>query len=83
MAIAVASQLSTVLVASDSGPSLIGGLIGFVIWVLILVWIYNIARRKGRHAVGWVIFGFFFSLIALVVVLVLPSKLTTDAYRPG
>lgn len=56
----------------------VGGVIGFIIWILIMVWIYNIAKRKGRHAVGWTILGFFFSLIALIVILLLPSKHTTD-----
>ena len=64
---------------ASAGPA-IGGLIGFIVWVVILVWIYNIARRKGRHAVLWLIFGFFFSLIALIILLLLPSKRTTDAY---
>ena len=58
----------------------VGGLIGFIIWILIMVWIYNIAKRKGRHALLWLIFGFFFSIIALVILLLLPSKRTTDAY---
>jgi hypothetical protein len=46
-----------------------------------MIWIYNIAKRKGRHALGWLILGFFFSIFALIVVLVLPSKRTTDAAR--
>jgi hypothetical protein len=58
-----------------------GGVIGFIVWILIMVWIYNIARRKGRHAVGWLILGFFFSFISLIVLLVLPSKRTTAAAR--
>jgi hypothetical protein len=46
-----------------------------------MVWIYNIAKRKGRHALGWLILGFFFSIISLIVLLVLPSKRITDAAR--
>jgi hypothetical protein len=64
------------VLASDAGTAF-GGLIGFIIWLLIMVWIYNIAKRKGRHAVGWVILGFFFSLISLIIILLLPSKRTT------
>ncbi len=55
-------------------------LIGLAIWLLVMVWIYNIAKRKGRHPVGWVILGFFFSIITLVVILLMPSKLTTDRF---
>ncbi len=69
--------MSALMLASDGG-SLFGGLLGFIVWILVMVWIYNIAKRKGRHAVGWVILGFFFSLIALLVVALLPSKRTTD-----
>jgi len=65
---------------ASSGGSAFGSVIGFILWVVIMVWIYNIARRKGRHAVLWVVLGFFFSLIALIVLLLLPSKRTTDAY---
>ncbi len=57
----------------------VGGLVGVALWVVILVWIYNIARRKGRHALGWLLLGVFFSLLTLLVVLLLPSKRTTDA----
>jgi hypothetical protein len=67
-------------VLASTGLTL-GGLIGFIVWILIMVWIYNIAKRKGRHALGWLILGFFFSIITLIVLLVLPSKRTTDAAR--
>jgi uncharacterized BrkB/YihY/UPF0761 family membrane protein len=62
-----------------SSGSAFGGVIGLIIWILIMVWIYNIATRKGRHAVGWLILGFFFSIITLIVLLLLPSKRTTNA----
>ena len=58
----------------------VGGLIVFIIWLVVLVWIYNIAKRKGRHAVLWTILGVFFTIITLVVILVLPSKRTTSGY---
>ena len=70
--------MSALMLLASNGGSLFGGLLGFIVWVLVMVWIYNIAKRKGRHAVGWVVLGFFFSLIALLVVALLPSKLTTD-----
>ena len=58
----------------------IGGVIGFVVWLIIMVWIYNLARRKGRHPLGWLVLGFFFSIFALIVLALLPSKRTTNAY---
>ncbi len=70
--------MTALLLLASNGGTFVGGLLGFVLWVVILVWIYNIARRKGRHAVGWLILGFFFSLLALIIVLLLPSKRTTE-----
>ena len=74
------STLIATVLATDNHYFL-GGLIYFVICVLIMVWIYNIARRKGRHAFGWLILGFFFSLITLIIVALLPSKRTTEHYE--
>jgi uncharacterized BrkB/YihY/UPF0761 family membrane protein len=75
--------VSALLMALSDGYRFLGGLIWFVLWVLVMVWIYNIAKRKGRHAVGWVILGLFFWLLALILVALLPSKLTTEAYTGG
>ncbi len=75
------TALLPTLLAVSSGLRLLESVIGFVLWILVMVWIYNIAKRKGRHAVGWVILGFFFWLIALIIVALLPSKRTTDSYR--
>ncbi len=60
-----------------SSGSVIGWVVGVAIEVVILVWIYNIAIRKGRHPIGWLVLGFFFSIITLIVILLLPSKHTT------
>jgi hypothetical protein len=68
------------MITATSVFGIAGPIVGFLIWVLVLVWIYNIAKRKGRHAVLWLIFGFFFSLIALIIVALLPSKRTTESY---
>ena len=46
---------------------LIGGLIAAVICGLI-------AATKGRNPLGWGLLGFFFSIITLIVVIVIPSK---------
>jgi hypothetical protein len=70
--------MSALVLLASNGGSYVGGLLGFVLWVVVLVWIYNIAKRKGRHAVGWLVLGFFFSLLSLIVILLLPSKRTTE-----
>ena len=70
--------MSALMLLASSGGYFIGGLIGLALWIVIMVWIYNIAKRKGRHAVGWLILGFFFSFLTLIVLLLLPSKTTTN-----
>src|SRR5665213_648059 len=72
------ARMSALMLLASNGGTYVGGLLGFVLWVVILVWIYNIARRKGRHTLGWLVLGFFFSLLTLIVILLLPSKRTTD-----
>ena len=53
--------MSALMLLASNGGLYIGGLLGFVLWIVIMAWIYNIAKRKGRHAVGWLILGFFFT----------------------
>jgi hypothetical protein len=45
----------------------IGGVIAAIISAVI-------AGTKGRNPIGWGILGFFFSIITLIVVIVIPSK---------
>lgn len=67
------------LVIAGAGTYLLSSVIYFVLWIAVMVWIYNIAKRKGRHALGWLILGFFFFVLALILILILPSKRTTQA----
>ncbi|MFZ0904636.1 MAG: deoxyribodipyrimidine photolyase [Mycobacterium sp.] len=46
---------------------LIGGIISSIICAVI-------AAMKGRNPFGWGILGFFFSILTLIVVIVIPSK---------
>jgi uncharacterized BrkB/YihY/UPF0761 family membrane protein len=77
-AIAGGVVMSALMLLASNGGIYVGGLLGFVLWIVVLAWIYNIAKRKGRHAVGWLILGFFFSLLTLILILLLPSKRTTE-----
>jgi len=62
------------LAESTSTGTLIGAVIGFVIWIGIILWTVSIARKKGRSAGLWGVLAFFFSLIPLVIVAILPRK---------
>ena len=62
------------LADSYSTGTLIGAAVSFVIWIGIIFWTVSIARKKGRSAGLWGVLAFFFSLIPLIIVAILPSK---------
>jgi len=62
------------LAETTSTGTLVGAAIGFVIWIGIILWTVSIARRKGRSAGLWGVLAFFFSLIPLIIVAILPSR---------
>jgi len=62
------------LAETTSTATLVGAAIGFVIWLGIIFWTMSIARRKGRSAGLWGVLAFFFSLIPLIIVAILPRK---------
>ncbi len=62
---------------TNSTAYIIGWLIGVVIWVVLIAWTVSIARKKGRSALGWGVFAFFLSIIALIIVAVMPSRRTS------
>ena len=49
-------------------------LIGIIIDLIFAFACSRIATSKGRGAILWGILGFFFSLITLIVVLILPRR---------
>ena len=64
----------SLLAADNSTISWIAWVIGFIVWILIISWTAAIARRKGRSPFLWGVLAFFFSLIALILVALMPSK---------
>ena len=69
--LASATHLQAVAGSGFNTSTRLGGL---VIAVLIGLLCGYIAGRKGRRPALWGILGFFFTLITLVVVLIVPSK---------
>ncbi len=74
-------MLHQLLLASYSQPEaagfILGGIKGIFVGIgsLIAAIISGvIAGTKGRSALGWGILGFFFSILTLIVVIVIPSK---------
>ena len=66
------TTVATVLAAG--GVQTFGSLVGFLLAILIGWGCSRIAASKGRGSVTWFFLGFFFTLIALVVIALLPSK---------
>ena len=62
------------LVLAAGGIATFGSLLGFIVAILIGYVCSRIANSKGRGTTLWAILGFFFTLIALIVILILPSK---------
>jgi multisubunit Na+/H+ antiporter MnhE subunit len=56
------------------GIQTFGSLIGFILALLIGYASGSIAKGKGRSRTLWFILGFFFTLIALIVIALLPSR---------
>ena len=63
----------TVVLASSVGRYG-GGLTGLIIVLLLAFVSSRVASSKGRSPVLWFILGFFFPVIALIVVFLLPRK---------
>ena len=62
------------LVLAAGGIRTFGSIIGFLLAILIGYACSKIASSKDRGSVLWFILGFFFTIIALIVILILPSK---------
>ncbi len=64
----------SLLADTNSTATFVGAAIGFVIWIGIIFWTLSIARKKGRSVGLWGVLAFFFSLIPLIIVAILPPK---------
>lgn len=53
-----------------------------IIWIGMAIACSIVASNKGRSGIGWFFIGLLFSLIALIIVLVLPS-LRADKIAPS
>jgi hypothetical protein len=54
--------------------SAVSSIVGLIVAIVCAVVCRNIATTKGRGPTLWAILGFLFSLIALIVILILPKK---------
>ena len=54
--------------------SVAGPIIGLLIAIAFAYGCRTIATNKGRGTTLWTVLGFFFGLIALIIILILPKK---------
>lgn len=69
----------TPLVDTNNSAYLIGWAVGLIIWIGSIVWTVSIARKKDRRTGLWGVLAFFFTVWALLVVAILPSRRTAAA----
>ena len=89
LATALTLLLPLVALAQDEdggGALAVGGtlfcfLILLVINILILVWVYRDANRRGANGALWAVLTFFFGLIALIIYLIVRPKDPSTGYR--
>ena len=48
--------------------------VGLLIWFISVVLSISVAQSKGRSGCGWFLLSFLFGPIALILVMLLPSK---------
>ncbi len=72
MSMALANVIPVLADTTTTAISPVFSLIGFIIEIAIIYFAVRIAQQKGRSAVLWGILAFFFSIIALIIVAVLP-----------
>ncbi len=62
------------MLLAAGGINVFGSLVGFLLAILIAYACSKIAASKGRGPVLWAILGFFFTILSLIVIALLPSK---------
>lgn len=51
-------------------------LVGYcVLWFFSIIWCAIIARNKNRSILGWILLGLFFSVFAVITLLLLPPRI--------
>jgi hypothetical protein len=60
--------------ASGGLGSPVGSIVGLIVALLFAFGCYRLAQSKGRGPVLWGILGFFFTLLTLIVLLIIPRK---------
>jgi hypothetical protein len=59
---------------TPDGSGIVGIGYGLIVGIIFAVICGFVATRKGRNAALFAVLGFFFSIITLIVLLILPSK---------
>jgi len=55
------------------------GIIWFVVWILVAIWVYKDAEKRGKNGVLWLIIVILLGLIGLIIYLVVRGEKTAPA----
>ena len=66
--------VSALTEASSGIGSPVGSVVGLVVALLFAFGCYKLAQSKGRGPVLWAILGFFFTLLTLIILLIIPRR---------
>ena len=84
----VISMLSTITRAQTlfeigysfpGGIWLIGIIIWFIVWILVAIWVYRDAEKRGKNKVSWLIIAILIGIIGLVIWLVMRGDVIEKA----
>jgi peptidoglycan/LPS O-acetylase OafA/YrhL len=84
----VISVLSTIAAAQTSydmgynfpgGIWLIGIIIWFIVWILVAIWVYRDAEKRGKNKVLWLIIVILIGIIGLIIWLVIRGDVIDKA----
>ncbi len=53
-----------------------------VFWIVIAIWVYGDAERRGMSGILWAVLIFLFGVIAAIIYLLIRRDKTRDVYRP-
>jgi heme/copper-type cytochrome/quinol oxidase subunit 2 len=62
--------------------SIVAVVVGLVVWIIIAVWVYRDAKRRGAPEVLWLIIALLTGLIGLIIYLVVrPKEIVAEAKK--
>ena len=55
----------------------------FIVWIVITIWAYKDAQKRGMNAILWALIVFFIGIIGLIIYLVVRGEHNKKSEQPG